>query len=208
MPAYVVITSDVHDPERLGKEYGPVANSTLTKHGGRVLAAGNRTENPEGGMLRSRGLILELPDLDTALRWSQDPEYTAVAKVREETSTTSAIAVAGMDAPAPRVSASEPSSPAGGAFAVVTLELTDPQRFTEEYIPATMALIIKHGGRMLAGVGDAEVLYGKDFRERTVIVEFDDMDTALGWYNSPEYAPLIKLRQETTNGDLVIISGD
>jgi uncharacterized protein (DUF1330 family) len=30
----------------------------------------------------------------------------------------------------------------------------------------------------------------------------------LGRYHAPEYAPLIKLRQETTDGDLVILSGD
>jgi uncharacterized protein (DUF1330 family) len=197
MPGYVVITTDVHDPERLGKEYGPVANSTLTRFGGRLLAAGTRTENPEGGILRSRGLVLELPDLDTALRWSQDPEYTAVAKVREETSTTSAVALDGLSVRS-----------TGRAFVVATLDLIDAQRFAEKYLPPTSALIAEHGGRMLAGVGASKVLYGNDFRARTVLIEFDDMDTAVGWYNSPAYAPLIKLRQETTHGDLVILSGE
>jgi uncharacterized protein (DUF1330 family) len=198
MPAYVVITSDVHDPERLGKEYGPVANSTLTRFGGRVLAAGNRTELVEGGgVLRSRGLVLELPDLDTALRWAEDPEYTAVAKVREETSTTSAVALEGL-----------PVVSSGGAFVVASMNMLDMQRFAEKYIPPVSALITQHGGRMLAGIGESKVLYGNDFRDRTVLFEFNDMDAALGWYHAPEYAPLIKLRQETTDGDLVIISGD
>jgi uncharacterized protein (DUF1330 family) len=198
MPGYVVITSDVHDPERLGKEYGPVANSTLTRFGGRVLAAGNRTELVEGGgVLRSRGLVLQLPDLDTALRWAEDPEYLSVARVREETSTTSAVALEG-----------QPVISTGGAFVVATMNMIDTQRFAEKYIPPTSVLITEHGGRMLAGIGQSQVLYGNDFRERTVLIEFDDMDAALGWYHAPEYAPLIKLRQETTDGDLVILGGD
>jgi len=198
MPAYVMITSDVHDPDRLNREYGPVANSALVRHGGRVLAAGSRQFAPEGGILRGRNLLLEVPDLDAAQRWYADPEYSAVHSIREETSTTSAVAVAGLDA----------TSTLGGAFVVGTLELTDPVRFRDEYLPPTTATIVAHGGRMLVAGGDSIALCGTDFLTRNVVFEFADFETAVGWYRDPEYAPLIQLRQECTKGDLVVVSGD
>jgi uncharacterized protein (DUF1330 family) len=198
MPAYVMITSDVHDPERIGAQYGPVAQATLAKVGGRVLAAGSRQLSPEGGILRSRNLLLELPDLDAAQRWYADPDYQAVHHIRDETSTTSAVAVAGLDA----------VSTLGGAFVLGTLDLTDPARFQHEYLPPTLALIVAHGGRMLIAGGDSVALCGNDFLPRNVVFEFQDLDTARAWYDDPEYAPLIKLRRECTQGDLVIVSGD
>jgi uncharacterized protein (DUF1330 family) len=198
MPAYVMITSDVHDPARLGAEYAPVANRTLGAHGGRVLAAGSRQFAPEGGVLRGRNLLLEVPDLTAAQRWYADPDYRAVHHIRDATSTTSAVAVAGLDA----------VSQLGGAFVVGTLELTDPARFRDEYLPPTTATIVAHGGRMLVAGGDSIPLCGTDFLSRNVVFEFADLDTAIGWYRDPDYAPLIALRRECTKGDLVIISGD
>jgi uncharacterized protein (DUF1330 family) len=197
MPGYVMITSDVHDPARLGADYAPVANGTLGTYGGRVLAAGSRQFAPEGGILRGRNLLLEVPDLGTAQRWYADPEYRAVHHIRDETSTTSAIAVAGLDA----------VSTLGGAFVVGTLELLDPARFQHEYLPPTTATIVEHGGRMLVAGGDSVALCGTDFLARNVVFEFADFDTALRWYQCDEYQPLITLRQEITKGDLVIISG-
>ena len=35
--------------------------------------------------------------------------------------------------------------------------------------------------------------------ERVVIIEFPDMDSLNAWYNSPEYQPLIALRNECTS---------
>ena len=40
-----------------------------------------------------------------------------------------------------------------------------------------------------------------------VVLEFPSMEQALKWYDSPEYAPLIKLRQKASKGKLIIVEG-
>ena len=43
--------------------------------------------------------------------------------------------------------------------------------------------------------------------KRMVAVEFPSLEQALKWYDSPEYAPLIKLRQKASRGKLIIVEG-
>ena len=43
--------------------------------------------------------------------------------------------------------------------------------------------------------------------KRIVVLEFASMAQAQKWYGSPEYAPLIKLRQKAAKGKLIIVEG-
>jgi uncharacterized protein (DUF1330 family) len=40
-----------------------------------------------------------------------------------------------------------------------------------------------------------------------IALEFPSMEQAQKWYHSPEYAPLIKLRQKASKGKLIIVEG-
>jgi uncharacterized protein (DUF1330 family) len=40
-----------------------------------------------------------------------------------------------------------------------------------------------------------------------VVLEFPSYEQALKWYRSPEYAPLITLRQKASRGRLVLAEG-
>jgi uncharacterized protein (DUF1330 family) len=40
-----------------------------------------------------------------------------------------------------------------------------------------------------------------------VLLEFPSFEQALKWYRSPEYAPLIKLRQKASRGKLFLVEG-
>lgn len=99
---------------------------------------------------------------------------------------------------------------------MATVELHDPRAprsrhgptFQNEYVPPTVASITGFGGKLLVAGGEAETLEGSDFCSRTVVFEFADLDTALAWYRSPGYAPLIQVRKTCAPGHLVIISGD
>ena len=67
--------------------------------------------------------------------------------------------------------------------------------------------IEKHGGRYVAR-GGAEVLEGDGKGLNTfVILEFPSVEAANAWYNDPEYAPMITLRQTGSEGDLVVLEG-
>ena len=91
-------------------------------------------------------------------------------------------------------------------YAVVNIQITDPDRYAEyrEQAPPTIA---RYGGKYLARGGKVEVLEGEWTPQRLVILEFESMERFHEWYNSPEYAPLKQVRDETTVSDFVVVEG-
>ena len=43
--------------------------------------------------------------------------------------------------------------------------------------------------------------------KRLVVLEFESMERAKAWYNSPEYADLKKLRQSAANTNAIFANG-
>ena len=85
------------------------------------------------------------------------------------------------------------------------LEVTDPKKL-EEYGKTVRQTIANYGGKVVA-VGNCEPAEGNWKPGRLVIIQFDSMDKAKGWYNSAEYQPLIKIRQAGSRGNLVFLNG-
>jgi uncharacterized protein (DUF1330 family) len=86
------------------------------------------------------------------------------------------------------------------------IEVTDPATY-EDYRKQVLATIQKHGGKFLVRGGKVEALEGGWSPKRLVLLEFPSMEQALKWYRSPDYAPLIKLRQKASRGKLVAVEG-
>jgi uncharacterized protein (DUF1330 family) len=81
---------------------------------------------------------------------------------------------------------------------------------TEGYQPYAAnnpAIFQKFGGRFVVRGGRIEALEGGWAPKRVVALEFPSMEQALKWYRSPEYAPLITLRQKASRGRLVLAEG-
>ncbi len=85
------------------------------------------------------------------------------------------------------------------------LEVTDPKKL-EEYGKTVRDTVAKYGGKVIAAA-PGEAAEGNWKPNRLVIIQFDSMDKAKGWYNSPEYQPLIKIRQAGARGNLVFVNG-
>ncbi|MDP9439985.1 MAG: DUF1330 domain-containing protein [Actinomycetota bacterium] len=92
------------------------------------------------------------------------------------------------------------------AYAVVNVRVTDPVRY-EEYRSEAPATIASYGGRYLARGGALETLEGEWDPERLVVLEFESMARLREWYDSPEYAPLKRLRQEAAVTQFVVVEG-
>jgi uncharacterized protein (DUF1330 family) len=71
-------------------------------------------------------------------------------------------------------------------------------------------MIAKHGGRYLTK-GGSHVVLEKERAvwqpERVVIIEFPDMAALKAWYTSPEYQPLIPLRQASATDMIITLEG-
>ena len=92
------------------------------------------------------------------------------------------------------------------AYVIAEIEVTDPALY-DDYRKQVAATVEKHGGRFAARGGKVEPLEGGWAPKRLVLLEFPTMQQALGWYRSPEYAPLIKLRQRAARGKLIVVEG-
>ena len=85
------------------------------------------------------------------------------------------------------------------AYLVVEHVITDAAKF-EEYRTKVGPLIAAHGGRYITKGATHRMPEGGHWQpERMVIIEFPDMRALEGWYNAPEYQPLIALRKSCTS---------
>ena len=92
------------------------------------------------------------------------------------------------------------------AYVFAEIEVTDPAPY-EEYRKQVLAVVTKYGGKFIVRGGRVESKEGGWQPKRMVALEFPSMEQALKWYDSPEYAPLIKLRQKASKGKLIIVEG-
>ena len=97
----------------------------------------------------------------------------------------------------------EPGS--GSAILVGGHIMRDMEGF-KPYAAAVPATVLSHRGRFLARGGTVTPIAGSFVPERVVITEYPDLETALAWYTSDAYAPLLKIRLATTEARLVIMA--
>ncbi|MGZ4419557.1 MAG: DUF1330 domain-containing protein, partial [Gaiellaceae bacterium] len=64
-----------------------------------------------------------------------------------------------------------------------------------------------HGGRFVVRGGETAVLEGDWNPKRLVVVEFDDLEAAKRFYDSPEYQAAMKLREGAANLNMVAVEG-
>jgi uncharacterized protein (DUF1330 family) len=92
------------------------------------------------------------------------------------------------------------------AYLIAEIDITDPQAY-EEYRKQVPGVIAKYGGKYIVRGGKVESLEGGWSPKRVAMLEFPSMEQALKWYRSPEYAPLIKLRQKASKSKLTVVEG-
>ena len=91
------------------------------------------------------------------------------------------------------------------AYWVAHVDIDDPIAY-EEYKSANAVAFGKYGASFIIRGGQQVICEGK-CRTRTVVLEFQDYDTALACYNSPEYNRALAIRKDISKGDLVIVEG-
>ena len=92
------------------------------------------------------------------------------------------------------------------AFVIAEIDVVDPAAY-EDYRKQVPAVVSKYGGKFIVRGGKVDPKEGGWTPKRIVVVEFPSMGQAQKFYDSPEYAPLIKLRQKASKGKLIIVEG-
>ena len=90
---------DVHNDEGY-KPYAAANPAIFKKFGGRFVGRASRLTSVEG-QSRSRNVVIEFPDYETALACYRSPEYQENIKVRQPHSIAEIIVIEGYDGPQP-----------------------------------------------------------------------------------------------------------
>ena len=96
MAAYVIVETDVTDPERY-ERYRAAATEAVVAAGGRYVVRGGALDVLEGDWEPSRLVVLEFDDLAAARRWYDSEGYRQARQLRQGAARLRVVAVQGLD---------------------------------------------------------------------------------------------------------------
>jgi uncharacterized protein (DUF1330 family) len=88
---------------------------------------------------------------------------------------------------------------------IVRVDVTNPLAW-DRYRQANGAVFARFGARFLVRGGTFSAREGQA-RERNIVLEFPSYEQAMACYESPEYAPVLAMREGAGVVDLIIIEG-
>jgi uncharacterized protein (DUF1330 family) len=83
-------------------------------------------------------------------------------------------------------------------------EITD-EEVSREYSRQAVPQIREFGGEVLTARGATYALEGDWSPHSVTILKFDDRESLMRWYDSPEYAPLKEMRLASNVGDIIVV---
>jgi uncharacterized protein (DUF1330 family) len=92
------------------------------------------------------------------------------------------------------------------AYVIVEFTIKDPGVYREQYAGNAGKTAVEHGAEVLAN-SNWEILHGDTVGSSGVIVQFPDHETAVSWYNSPEYQELIEVRGAAMDARFSLLDG-
>ncbi len=87
-------------------------------------------------------------------------------------------------------------------YLIANYTIRDPAIY-QKYVEAVMPIIAKYGGKLIIGDFEIKKLEG-NLNQGIVAVEFESVETAERFYNSPEYSENKHFRLSSTKGWVVI----
>jgi uncharacterized protein (DUF1330 family) len=95
MPAYVIVETDISDPEQY-ELYKAASPGAVAAGGGRFVVRGGELAVLEGDWSPARLVILEFEDLDEAKAWYASEAYQDAKQLREGAARLRMVAVEGL----------------------------------------------------------------------------------------------------------------
>jgi len=92
------------------------------------------------------------------------------------------------------------------AYVIVDIEVIEPIEY-EEYKQLAAPTVAAYGGRYVVRGGAAETLEGDWIPHRLVVLEFESVEQARRWWDSPEYSAARAIRQRTARTNMVVVTG-
>lgn len=197
MTAYLIAMMNVHDGAGYA-EYKEKVPAIIAKHGGKYVVRGGAVDVVEGAWPGDRVVMLEFPDYSAAQAFIADPDYQPIAAIRHNTATSHIWLVDGVP--------DGPTADGMHGFILGRVRIDDPQSYKTyaEQVPGVLADL---GGTYLARGGACEAAEGGMDLDRIVIVGFADSVAAHNFHKSEVYAPLLTIRANASDSNIVIVEG-
>jgi uncharacterized protein (DUF1330 family) len=90
-------------------------------------------------------------------------------------------------------------------YVVAEVDVTNPDAF-KEYAEKTPGTIAKYGGHYMIRGGKFDSIEG-DAPKRFVVIQFDSVEKAKAWEDSPEYNAIKPIRHSSAKSRVFIIEG-
>lgn len=92
------------------------------------------------------------------------------------------------------------------AYVIARVNVTDPEQYAK-YKLLTPDAIAASGGKFIVRGGDHEVLEGPADDRRIVVLEFESVDDARAFYDSPGYSHAREVREGAAEMEMVVVEG-
>ncbi|WP_298444344.1 DUF1330 domain-containing protein [uncultured Ferrimonas sp.] len=94
-------------------------------------------------------------------------------------------------------------------FFIAQMQVKDHADYHQRYGLKVLAQMEQLGGEILVATASKEVKEGEWLGNWTVVGKVPDYDSAISWWESPEYRQLAELRQQilTDGGSVVMVPG-
>jgi uncharacterized protein (DUF1330 family) len=92
------------------------------------------------------------------------------------------------------------------AYVIVEIDIVDPVGF-EEYRNRVVPILEKYGAQYIVVSDRVETLEGDWKPKRIVVLQFESMERAKGWYNCEEYREPHEIRRRTARTNMVLVEG-
>jgi uncharacterized protein (DUF1330 family) len=90
------------------------------------------------------------------------------------------------------------------AYIIAIYDIADAEAY-EGYVPGVRPLLQKHGAEVLVADYATQALEGEK-RSVCVVLKFASEQAALAWYNDPAYAPVKKIRVESSRDTNIVLA--
>lgn len=83
-------------------------------------------------------------------------------------------------------------------YAIFVEKITDWDRYLNDYLPTAAETIEEHGGSVIVGNPEPDVIEGEWDHNMSVVVEFPSVEDARAWYEDPAYEEVKPIRFEAS----------
>ena len=91
-------------------------------------------------------------------------------------------------------------------YMIFNININNPDNY-KEYVKKVKPIAEKYGGEYIVRGGTNKVIEGNWQYPRTVVIKFPSYEKALEFYESDEYKPIKKIRQDNAVSNAIIIEG-